>query len=388
MKRRSLAKVTLVSVLAIACLAAGGIKFPPRLSASPLAEGESGAEWGADLKPLAALDPIDAHVHAWVDSPVLYTTLEHLRMHVVDICVVSRYDEPIYKTLAPQIRLAITLHHHSRGRVAVCTTFDPYRFEVPHFADEAIEQLHENFRQGAVAVKIYKNMGMELKWSSGKYLMPDDPVFEPIYKEIAAQNKTVIAHLADPNTCWTSYEEMDPNGPDYKYLKMYPFWHMYGKPGAPSKAQILAARDHILEENPHLRLIGAHLGSMETDVDEIARRFDRLPNFAVDTADRVHYLAAQSREKVRAFIIKYQDRILYGTDDDLHPGMDAAKRLQEWQSQFALDWKYFATDETFRYAGATVQGLHLPPEVLKKVYHENAVRWIPGVLASPSTTNH
>ena len=83
----------------------------------------------------------------------------------------------------------------------------------------------------------------------------------------------------------------------------------------------------MLAAHPKLRVIGCHLGSMEHDVDEIAKRLDRYPNFAVDTAARVVNLMAQPREKVRAFLIKYQDRVLWGTDlmeitwDD--PGRDA-----------------------------------------------------------------
>ena len=63
----------------------------------------------------------------------------------------------------------------------------------------------------------------------------------------------------------------------------------------------------MLANNPKLRVVGCHLGSMEADVGEIAQRFDRYPNFAVDTAARVVSLMMQPPEKVRTFLIKYQD---------------------------------------------------------------------------------
>lgn len=62
--------------------------------------------------------------------------------------------------------------------------------------------------------------------------------------------------------------------------------------------------------NPDLRVVGAHLGSMENEVDEIEAHLQRYPNFAVDTAARVLSLVIQPRDKVRAFILKNQDRIL------------------------------------------------------------------------------
>jgi predicted TIM-barrel fold metal-dependent hydrolase len=132
--------------------------------------------------------------------------------------------------------------------------------------------------------------------------------------------------------------------------------------------------------NPKLRVVGAHLGSMEADVNEIARRFDRYPNFAVDTAARVPYFMLQPREKVRAFLMKYQDRILYATDLVVMPQDNTAKAQQEWTSTYERDWKFFATDQTVEYKGHIARGLLLPEPVLRKLYHDNAVRWIPGIV--------
>jgi predicted TIM-barrel fold metal-dependent hydrolase len=154
---------------------------------------------------------------------------------------------------------------------------------------------------------------------------------------------------------------------------------MYRHPDHPSKAAILAARDHLLALNPHLHVVGAHLGSMETDVDQIALRFDKYPNFAVDTAARVPYLMRQPREKVRAFLIKYQDRVLYGTDLGFGPEA-TAEVIGEWRETYARDWRFFATNDTFQVRGHPVHGIGLPRDVLVKIFHGNAVRWVPGII--------
>jgi predicted TIM-barrel fold metal-dependent hydrolase len=257
--------------------------------------------------------------------------------------------------------------------VSFCTTFDPFRFRSPNFVADTIKQLDRDSRNGAVAVKIWKNIGMELKTPEGKFVMPDDAVFAPIYQAIAEHNMTLIAHLAEPNSCW---EPPDPASPDYDYYKEHPEWYMYGKTDRPSKAQILAARDHLLAENPKLRVVGAHLGSMEVDVDEMAKRFDRYPNFAVDTAARVAYFALQPRDKVRAFLVKYQDRVLYGTDLEYGRKGDSDS-LQEWESTYLRDWSFFSTNETVEFQGRKVQGLQLADSVLRKLYHDNAIHWFP-----------
>ena len=53
-----------------------------------------------------------------------------------------------------------------------------------------------------------------------------------------------------------------------------------------------------------------------------------------------------------------------------------------WELQYTRDWRYFATDDSFEYLGHKVEGLNLPRSVLKKLYHDNAVHWIPGVVGN------
>jgi predicted TIM-barrel fold metal-dependent hydrolase len=328
-----------------------------------------------ELPTFAKLNPIDAHAHVFKQDPAFSALLNRLRMGILNICVIDDRD-PDYKGLEPQRSQALAVAHDSSGRAAFCTTFSPYDFDKPGFSQRVNRQLNDDYAKGALAVKIYKTLGMEIKTKAGKYLMADDPVFDSIYQDIAAHNHTVVAHLAEPDSCWAP---PDPVSPDYSYYKEHPGEYAHLHPEWPAKATILAARDHLLEKNPKIRVIGAHLGSMETNVDEIAKRFDRYPNFAVDTAARVPYLMLQPREKVRAFLIKYQDRVLYGTDLLLLPNDNSTKALKEWEDTYARDWTYFATNQTVEYQGHHVQGLQLPETVLRKFYHDNALRWIPGM---------
>ncbi|MGB6392388.1 MAG: amidohydrolase family protein, partial [Candidatus Acidiferrales bacterium] len=294
------------------------------------------------------------------------------------ICVADSYR--IFRPLAEEKADARKFIAGSGGRAQLCTTFDPFPFEKPGYSQRAVAQLNRDFAKGAVAVKIWKNVGMQIQKSDGSYLMPDDPVFSPIYDDIAAHGKTLIAHLAEPSSCW---EPPNPASPDYGYYNDNPEWYMYRHPERPKKETILAARDRVLAEHPQLRMVGAHLGSMETDLDEIARHFDRYPNFAVDTAARMEYLMMQPREKARAFLIKYQDRVLYGTDDTFLIEDKPADAVKDWQDTYARDWAFLATDQILDLRGKEVRGLALPRPVLQKIFHDNAIQWIPGV-AGPS----
>jgi predicted TIM-barrel fold metal-dependent hydrolase len=332
----------------------------------------------AALQAFARMDPIDTHVHAFRTDPAFADLMSRLQLHVLDICVADTHG--IYSKLAIELARAKDFVAASSGHARLCVTFDPFTFQQKDFAQNTVKQLHQEFAEGAVAVKIWKNIGMELKSADGKYVMPDDPAFEPIYREIAAENKTLVAHVAEPSSCW---QAPDPNSPDYDYYKENPEWYMYLHPDHPRKGTILAARDHLLAENPQLRVVGAHLGSMETDVDEIAKRFDLYPNFAVDTAARMEYLMLAPREKVRNFLIKYQDRVLYGTDLEFLNGEATPDALKDWQETYARDWKFLATDQKLQLRGRQIEGLNLPEPVLRRIFHDNAVRWIPGIARSP-----
>lgn len=329
-----------------------------------------------ELQQFAALDPIDAHTHVFADNAEFYPMLSKLHMHVLDILVVDDTNAS-RNSLSKETEEAWELVDKSNGHVAVCTTFDPYEFNQAGFAQSTIRQINREFDKGAVAVKIWKNIGMEIKDTTGQYLLPDAPVFEPIYRDIAAHNKTLITHLADPNSAWEP-----PNHDPFasQYFKNNPQWYMYGRPHPASKERILKARDHILEENPSLRVVGAHLGSMEDDFKQLGQHLDRYPNFAVDLAGRIPRIMLQPRPQMIAFIARYQDRLIYGTDLEIGFGETGVSETgAKWEDTYARDWRFLATDDVLQVRGHAVQGLALPQSILRKLYHENALHWFPGM---------
>ncbi len=337
---------------------------------SPSAGGDDEA-----LKAFAAMHPIDVHVHVFKTDPAFQAMLERLNLKLMNILVMD--DTLSYrKQLQPQVDDALKLMRSSRGHVAFCTTFDPYQFDNPSFTTDSIQQIGRDFADGAIAVKIWKNIGMEIKDRDGKYVFADDAKFEPIYKEIARKGKTLMAHQAEPDVAWGP---ADPSDPSWSYYQENPQWYLGDKQGFPSKQTILAARDHVLEQNPKLRVVGVHLGSMEKNLDDIAKRLDKYPNFAIDMAARMDYLMLAPHDQVRNFLIKYQDRVLYGTDLDLLSDAKVPDALKDWQSAYARDWKFLATDKTQLLNGKQIQGLNLPADVLAKLFRENAKHWIHGL---------
>ena len=92
------------------------------------------------------------------------------------------------------------------------------------------------------------------------------------------------------------------------------------------------------------------------------------------------YFEMQPRETMIAFVTKYQDRLIYGTDIEYSQGSSETQR--DFESVYANDWRYFATGDTLQYKGKDVKGLNLPTTILRKIYHDNAVKWFPGIITS------
>jgi predicted TIM-barrel fold metal-dependent hydrolase len=317
---------------------------------------------------------IDVHSHVFEDIPALVDLLQRINLRTINVCV------PGTDGFLPQMnQVALELYHKYPTLFPFTTTFDLRDREKPGFQSATNSWLDAAFKNGAVGVKIWKEIGMELKTPDGRFLLPDDPMFDPIYTHIEKSGKVLHAHLAEPIDAW---RPLDPNSPHYNYYSQNPEWHLYGKPGYPSHEQLIAARDHILEKHPKLVFVAAHLASLEHDLDAIAARFDRYPNLNIDTGARTRNLTRHPSDKVRAFFIKYQDRILYGVDATWKPYLrkdpptDILRQgyVKRLETQYRLDWDYYAGQGEITYNGRKVEALNLPREVLEKFYHANAER--------------
>ena len=265
------------------------------------------------------------------------------------------------------------LRSHPSG-IAFLGTFSVDGFAGPGFEPATICKINNYLKEGASGIKIWKNIGMELRDSSGRYVMADNPAFEPIYLYLEKNKIPLLAHLGEPRNCWLPVEEMTDNG-DRNYYKEHPQYHMYLHPEMPSYEDQISARDRLLEKYPGIVFVGAHLGSLEWNVDELAKRLDHYPNFSVDMAARIGHFKNQSkvdRERVRQFMINYQDRILYATDMSVHDGMveNFENSTRNIRKTWLSDWMYLATDSI----SGEIRGLKLPSDVIDKIYFRNAMR--------------
>jgi hypothetical protein len=231
---------------------------------------------------------------------------------------------------------------------------------------------------------VWKNIGMSLRDGRGKLVMVDDARLDGLFAGLEQRKAMVLGHQGEPHNCWLPIERMTVNN-DREYFKAHPAYHMYLHPEMPGYEEQMAARDRLLAKHPGMRFVGVHLASLEWDVDRLAAFLDAHPGASVDVAARIGQLQYQSqrdRERVRRFFVKYQDRLMYGSDlaqSAQSNAQDDAAFAADLDTVWRRDWRYFVTADTFAVPelDGQVRGLALPRAVVDKLYRLNAEKAYP-----------
>jgi predicted TIM-barrel fold metal-dependent hydrolase len=342
------------------------------------------AETSYTAADFARVRKFDAHVHANTDDHAFLQIARQDGFEILSINV----DYPDFPPFREQARVAHALQAADPGHFHFATTFSMKGFGDDRWTRDTNEAIDSEIRHGAVAVKVWKNIGMVERDAQGHLIMLDDARFDGVMKHIEAMGVPLIAHQAEPKNCWLPLEAMTTDN-DRSYFREHPEYHMYLHPEQPSYDSLMAARDRFVARHPGLSFVGAHLGSLEWSVDALAKFLDAYPNATVDLAARMTQVQYQSKseyEKVRRFFIHYQDRILYGTDLTMspvtaadraqNPPIDPAQFPKEADAYWRSDWTYLATPMAQHVDAieADVKGLALPQRVIDKIYYANARR--------------
>jgi predicted TIM-barrel fold metal-dependent hydrolase len=318
----------------------------------------------------------DVHAHIYTTNPAVIELAKTDQVTLLSMSV----EAPDNPSVDSQQYYSLYLHRKYPTDIYNVTTFQETKnINEPGWSDRQLTFLKKCFDSGAIAIKVWKNIGMTIKDKDSNFIMIDNPVFDPIFNYLEQNNIPVVGHIGEPKNCWLPLDQMTTNN-DRNYFKEHPQYHMYLHPDYPSYEAQIQSRDHLLEKHPNLKFIGAHLGSLEWDVDEIAKRLDKFPNMAVEPAARMgqlQYQTVNNWKKVRDFFIKYQDRILYGTDISTvqsdNPDSAKARIHETWMN----DWKFLSSEDSLQspFINSRFKGLHLPKEVIDKIYYTNTQKW-------------
>jgi predicted TIM-barrel fold metal-dependent hydrolase len=317
-----------------------------------------------------SVQKFDIHVHINTEEDYFMKQARVDNFKFLDIVV----DRPFGLSMDEQQKIALLHLKNFSIRMAFATTFPVNNFASEEWTQNTITGLKDAFAKGAIAVKIWKNIGMNLRDKKGKFVMVDDVRLDPILDYLADNEIPLLGHNGEPRDCWLPLDEMTFS---QGYYGAHPEYHMYLHPEYPSYQDQVDARDHMLEKHPDLTFMGAHLGSLEWSLEELAKRLDKFPNMYVDLTRmpnlQLHTL--NNRQKTRDFFIKYQDRLIYGTDSQINPSSDIEASRKSIHNRWLREWKYYVTDEEITLEDfGTLKGLKLPTEVVDKIYAKNAMR--------------
>jgi uncharacterized protein len=250
------------------------------------------------------------------------------------------------------------------GRFIVFTQIDWSKIDEPDFTQQMVRQLDDAVARGARGLKVLKDLGLGVRDKTGKLITVDDPRLDPIWEECGRLGIPVSIHVTDPEAF---FHPIDAKNERYEELTEHPDWSFFG-PQFPSKESIMAARDRMFARHPHTTFVALHVANWPENLDYVSHLLDTLPNVMVEFGAREAELGRQPR-RARRFFLEYQDRIMFGTDNEVTEEM--------YRNHFR--WLETA-DEYFDYWGYPGQGrweiygMELPDAVLEKVYHANAER--------------
>lgn len=320
---------------------------------------------------------VDSHIHINSDDGVFEDQAAKDNFLLITLNV----DHSDSANIRKQFNYAVSTVKKHPDRVFYGPTFlfDTTGWGTEAWSTKIISQLEKDIADGAIAIKIWKNVGMTVRDRNGKFIMVDDPGLDKVIEFIISKNLPIAGHLGEPRNCWLPLNEMTVSS-DSSYFARNPQYHMFLHPEYPSYEDQMNARDNLLSKHPDLTFIGCHLASFEWNIDSLAVRLDRFPNLAVDMSARICHLQYQSatdRDRVRNFCIKYQDRLLYGTDVGYSGSSDPEAFKKRMHETWLDDWKYFTskdemTSNKFR---GKFTGLQLPKDVVDKIYRGNAIKW-------------
>lgn len=256
-------------------------------------------------------------------------------------------------------------------------TFYPSWFPPIIVTDEFLADL-PNMLEKAVKLGVkgngetWKEFGLRTRDVSGKVIPVDDPRIDPLWEKAAELKVPVLWHMGDPAPM---FQPVDRFNERYIELRRYPQWSYYG-PRFPSRETILKGRENVIKKHPNTIFIGCHMGWNSDNLAYAAYLLDTYPNYYLDMSTTLSELGRQPYT-ARKFFIKYQDRILFGTDGGAMFGQKGWTVERFYQAHFEFletenEYIDYPMQGAINQGSWKIYGINLPDSVLQKIYYKNA----------------
>jgi predicted TIM-barrel fold metal-dependent hydrolase len=238
------------------------------------------------------------------------------------------------------------------------------------WGEREARRLEASFQAGAKGLKFHKTLGLRYRYKNGKLMTIDDPKLDLVWEMCAKHNRPIVIHISDPAAFFTPLDRFNER---WHELNSNPGWLFYGEQ-FPKRQDLLDQLHRVIAKHPKTTFVSTHFGNNAEDLASVADKLDKYPNMFIDIDARISELGRQPYT-TRKFMLKYQDRVMFGTDTT--PRRDA----------FRIYYRFLETDDEYFDCSAShhlqgfwqIYGIFLPPDVLAKIYHKNAERILFGL---------
>jgi uncharacterized protein len=306
---------------------------------------------------------IDVHNHQWI-MPVQNLDKLVIEMDSLNMGVMVNLSGFRGKILEWSLD---NVNNSHPNRFVIFLNIDFERLDDEGWPQQELAMLEEGVKQGVKGLKVYKGLGLSDKDNEGKRIAIDDPRLDPIWAKCGELGIPILIHSGEPNSFWNPKDKYNER---WLELKQEP--GRYRDPEKyPSFEEVMAEQHHVFRKHPRTKFINAHLGWFGNDLKRLGKLFDEMPNVYTELGAVLAELGRQPKF-ARAWMIQYQDRVMFGKD---------TYKMDEYYTYFRV---LETGDEYFNYyrkrhAHWKMYGLELPDSVLRKVYYQNALNVIPGI---------
>lgn len=335
----------------------------------------------------AAYPVIDAHNHLWAK----WESLDDV-VRVMDAVGVAAYADLTANvtvawggggyTLGPgdfdQFKTRVVARYPGRFYGFTTTTLarahgEPLFNDAHRFVEDTIAMLRDHVARGARGLKVLKELGLRYRDGSGRLIACDDDRLAPIWDAAARLRVPVLIHQADPIGF---FDPVDPDNEHYDSLLKYPDWSFADATRFPRFADLQRQYRNLLARHPGTIFLLPHVANWPENLGYVSRLLDTHPNAYLDFSARLDELGRQPYA-TREFLIRYQDRIFFGTDMPASCDMYRCYfRFLETYDEWFVPPDYDGSFDRYRWH---ICGVGLPREVLAKLYFANAIKLIPGL---------
>lgn len=280
------------------------------------------------------------------------------------------------------------------GRWVQYMNLDYKDWDKPGFAQEAVRQVEEGHRLGAAGFKEWKRFGLFLHDGAGKLIRVDDQRLDPMWERLGELNMPISIHVGDPKAFFEPYNDRNER---WEELRDHKSWWFGDTNVYPKWKDLLEALNRVIERHPKTTFVCVHFANNAEELDWVADSLARHPNMYVDLAARIPELGRHDPRKVHDMFVKFQDRILFGTDFQVlesrlilgssgnePPETDADaevffRKEYRWLETWDRDWAHMTPIQ----GKWNISSIGLPTSVLRKIYFDNARKLLARSLPAP-----